>query len=76
MLIYPIPTHVQVLGYYKFKCFVHPASLFCVSHSNDIRIMHAVSTTQIADILYFNLYLSESIVNNMSVGIFFIKVCV
>ena len=53
---------MYVLGYYKFKCFVYPASLSCVSHSIDIctvaikniRNMRAVSTNQIADILHFN----------------------
>ena len=53
---------MSVLGQYKFKCLVHPASLSCVSHSIDIctvaikniRNMHAVSTNQIADILHFN----------------------
>ena len=52
---------MYVLGYYKFKCLVHPASLSCVSHSidictvaiKDIRNMHAVSTNQIADIFLF-----------------------
>ena len=46
----------------KFKCFVCPASISCVSHSihtctvaiKSIRNMHAVSTNQIADILHFN----------------------
>ena len=53
---------MYVLGYCKFKCFVYPAWLFCVSHSIDIcmvaieniRNMHTVSTNQIADILHFN----------------------
>ena len=53
---------MYVLGYYKFKCFVYPASLSCVSHSIDIctvaikniRNMHAVSTNQIAVIFHFN----------------------
>ena len=53
---------MYVLGWYKFKCFVYPTSLSCVSHSIDIctvaiqniRNMHAVSTNQIADILHFN----------------------
>ena len=53
---------MYVLGYYKFKCFVYPTSLSCVSHCTDIctvaikniRNMHAVSTNQIADILHFN----------------------
>ena len=52
---------MYVLGYYKFKCLVYPASLSCVSHSIDIctaatknRSMHAFSTNQIADILHFN----------------------
>ena len=56
-----IPTNV-VLGYYKFKCFMYPASLSCVSHSIDvctvavrgIGSVHAVSTNQIADILHFS----------------------
>ena len=50
------------LGYYKFQIFVYPASLSRVSHPidictvaiNNIRNMHAVSTNQIADILYLN----------------------
>ena len=54
--------HVYVLGYYKFKCFVYPASLSCVSHAIDIctvaikniRNMQAVSTNQITYILHFN----------------------
>ena len=58
MLIYPIPA----LVYFKFKCFVDPASLSCVSHSVDIctvaikniRNMYAFSANQIADILHFN----------------------
>ena len=53
---------MYVLGWYKFKCFVYPASLSCVSHSIDIctvaiqniKNMHAVSTNEIADILHFN----------------------
>ena len=53
---------MYVFSYYKFKCFVYPASLSCVSHSNvictvaikNIRNMHAVSTSQITDILHFN----------------------
>ena len=53
---------MYILGYYKFKCFVYPASLSCVSHSIDIctvaikniRNMYAVLTSQIADILHFN----------------------
>ena len=53
---------MYVLGLYKFKCFVYPSSLPCISHSIDvctvvnknIRNMHAVSTNQIADILHFN----------------------
>ena len=53
---------MYVFGYYKFKCFVYPASLSCVSNSNvictaaikNIRNMHAVSTNQITDILHFN----------------------
>ena len=53
---------MHVLGKYKFKCFVYPASFSCVSHSIDIctvaikiiRNMHAVSTNQVADILHFN----------------------
>ena len=43
------------LGYYKFQCFVYPASLSCVSHPinigtvaiNNIRNMQALSTNQI-----------------------------
>ena len=54
--------HMYVLGWYKFRCFVYPASLSCASHSfeictvaiKNIRNMHAVSTNQIADILHFN----------------------
>ena len=50
------------LGEYKFKCFVDPAQHSCVLHSTDIwtvtiknnRNMHAFSTNQITDILYFN----------------------
>ena len=53
---------MYVLGYCKFKCFVYPAYLFCVSYSIDIckvvikniKNMHTVSTNQIADILYYN----------------------
>ena len=53
---------MYVLGLHKFKCFVYPASLFCISHSIDIylvvikniRNMHAASTNQTADILHFN----------------------
>ena len=53
---------MYVLGYYKFKYFVYLASLSYVSHFIDIcivaikniRNMHAVSTNQITDILYFN----------------------
>ena len=53
---------MYVLGYYKFKCFVYPASLSCDSHSIDICTvaiknignMHVVSTNKIADILHFN----------------------
>ena len=53
---------MYVLGCYKFKCFVYPAYLSCVSHSVDICTvaikniwnMQAVSTNQIADILHFN----------------------
>ena len=52
---------MYVLGYYKFKCFVYPTLLSCVSHSIDIctsaikniRNMHAVSTIQITDILHY-----------------------
>ena len=51
-----------VLSYYKLKCFVYPASLSCVSHSiyictvaiKNIRNMHTVSASQVADILHFN----------------------
>ena len=50
---------MYVLDSYKFKCFVYPASLSCVSHSivtctvanKNIRNIHAVLTNQIADIL-------------------------
>ena len=53
---------MYLLGLYKFKCFVYPDSLSCVSHSIDIctvvikniRNMYFVSTNQIADILCFN----------------------
>ena len=59
---FTIYLHRYVLGLYKFKYFVWPASLSCVSHSVDIctveiiniRNMAAVSTNQIADILHFN----------------------
>ena len=52
---------INVLGWYKFKCFLYPAKLSCVSYSIDIctvaiknRNMHAVSTNKIAHILDFN----------------------
>ena len=53
---------MYVLGWYKFKYFVYPASLSCVSHFIDvctvaiknIRNMHTDSTNQIAGILHFN----------------------
>ena len=49
---------MHVLGWYKFKCFVYPASISCISNAIDIgtvaikniRNMHAVSTNQITDI--------------------------
>ena len=61
-LLFSLYLHMYVLGSYKSKCFVYPASLSFVSHSIDIctvaiknlRNMHAVSTSQIADILHFN----------------------
>ena len=48
--------------YVKFKCFVYPASLSCVSHSINIctvavkyiRNIHTVSIDQLAGILHFN----------------------
>ena len=59
---FTLHLHMNVLGWYKFICFVYPFSLSCVLHSIDICTiaikyignMHAVSTNQIADILYFN----------------------
>ena len=53
---------MHVLDYYKFKCFAYHASTFCVWYSTDIctvaikniKTMHAYSTNQTADILYFN----------------------
>ena len=53
---------MYVLGLHKFRCFVYLTLLSCVSHSIDIctvaikniRNMHAVSTSPIADILHFN----------------------
>ena len=52
---------MYVIGQYKFKCFIYPVLLACVSHSADIstvaikniRNMHAVSTNQIADFFAF-----------------------
>ena len=49
---------MDVLGKYKFKCFVYATSLYCVPHFIGICIlaiknmknMHAVSINQIADI--------------------------
>ena len=54
--------HFNDKGQYKFKCFLYPSSLSRVSHSinictvaiKNIRNMHAVSTSQIANILHFN----------------------
>ena len=53
---------MYVSGLFKFKCFEYPTSLSCVSSSTDIytvaikniRNKHAVSTSQVAHILYFN----------------------
>ena len=53
---------MYVLGYCKFKCFLYPVLLSCVSHSIDlfkvaiknIKNMHVILTNQIADILHFN----------------------
>ena len=56
--LFTLYPHMYVLGLHKFKCFVYPTSLSCVSNSIDvfsvaiknIRNRHLVLTNQIADI--------------------------
>ena len=64
---------MYILGYYEFKCFLHPSSVFCVSHFFDngtvaienIRNMRAISTNKIAGILPFNDKYDNAIINTV-----------
>ena len=64
---------MYILGYYEFKCFLHPSSVFCVLHFFDngtaaienIRNMRAISTNKIAAILPFNDKYNNAIINTV-----------
>ena len=65
-----------VLVKYKFKCFVYPTKLSCVSYTIDVctvanRNIHAVTTNQIADILYFH---DNVVTVNIRISVIFFSV--